>query len=100
MGHFLPYFSIRPGVAGHVQQQGGGYFQDVEQAAHQGDAGHAGAALAHLYAKLGDFESAAMQQQNHFRLGVIIGVPMGKCLDHPAVDDAETAGAVGDGYAT
>jgi hypothetical protein len=94
LGHFPG-----PRLAGHVQKQSGGNFQHVEQAAHEGDAGHAGPALAHLHAKLGHFESAAVQQQNHFGLGVIVGIPMGECLDHPAVDHAETAGAIGDGQA-
>ena len=92
-------FAGGPRVAGHVQQQGGGHFQHVKQAAHQRDAGHAGPALPHLHAQLGDFESAAMQKQNYFGLRIIIGIPMSERLDHPAIDDAESAGAIGDRHA-
>jgi hypothetical protein len=37
-----------------------------------------------------------MQEKNHFGFGVIVGVPVGEGLNHPAVDHAETAGAIGD----
>lgn len=62
----------------------------------QGDAGHARPALPHAHTQLADSKPGTVQQQNNLGFWIVIGVPVGKSADDPAVGDAEAAGAIGD----
>ena len=62
----------------------------------QADAAAAYAALAHPHGLLGDREAGAMQEQDDFRLRIILGIPVRERFDYLAIRGAESAGAVSD----
>jgi hypothetical protein len=96
MGCLFYDLSVGPRIASHVQEQRGSDFQNVKQAAHQRNAGHSRPALPHFYTQLGDLKTAAMQQENHLGLRIIVGIPVRERLDHPPIDHSKTTGAISD----
>src|SRR6059036_881689 len=95
----VAYLSLGPRLADAIEQQAHGNFDNVKQAAREGDARHAAAALAHAHGHFADLVAGLVEQEDDFGLRVIVRVPVGKGSNNLSVGGAEPAGAVGGGGA-
>ena len=82
-------------MAHKIEQQGGRNLEHVEKPVGKGDAGPTTSARRHLNRDLLHAEPTAEQQHDHFRFGIILGVPVGERVDYLAVDCPESRGAIG-----
>ena len=55
--------------------------------------------MPHANAQFADSEPHPTEEQDHFGLGIVLGIPVGEGENHLAIGRPETAGAVGQVHA-